>query len=212
MIRAKSTIALSLAALIGLTACADEGPRTRTGAGIGAFLGGLFGATRPGGGTLGKTATGAVIGGVIGGAIGQALDKQAGELREAMGDEVTIVNTGAELIVTMPNDILFATDSADVSAQSRADLAALAGNLRDYPETNVEVIGHTDNVGEASYNLSLSRRRAAAVASELFANGVASGRVVTIGKGEDEPVASNLTPEGRAQNRRVVVVIRPTAT
>jgi outer membrane protein OmpA-like peptidoglycan-associated protein len=209
MIRAKSTLALSLAALLGLTAC-DEGPRTQAGAGIGAVIGGLFGAGGGGGG-LGRTAAGAVVGGVIGGAIGQALDRQAGDLRSAMGDDVTIVNTGSELVVTMPNDILFATDSATVSSQARADLAALAGNLRDYPDTIVEVIGHTDNVGEAGYNLSLSRRRAASVASELFAGGVASSRVVTIGKGEDEPVASNLTPEGRQQNRRVVVVIRPTA-
>ena len=204
----KPLVVLTLGAFV-LSACAETGPRQNNGAAIGAALGGLFGATRPGG-NLGTAAVGAAVGGMIGGAIGQELDRQAGDLRQAIGnDDVKIVNTGSELVVTMPNDILFATDSAVVGAGLQRDLAALARNLMDYPNSTIQVVGHTDNVGEASYNLSLSRRRAAAVAAVLIDNGVLASRIVTIGMGEDQPVASNLSAEGRQQNRRVEIVIRP---
>ncbi|GHE90365.1 membrane protein [Aliiroseovarius zhejiangensis] len=188
----------------------NVGPRTQNGAAIGAIAGGLLGATRKGDGKLGKAAVGAVIGGVIGGAIGQQLDKQAGDLRQSINnDRIKIVNTGSELIVTMPQDILFATDSAQVSYALQSDLRAVADNLRQYPNSVIEVVGHTDNVGNAEYNLSLSKRRAASVASVLISNGVPSSRVVTIGYGEDRPVASNLDAYGRQQNRRVEIIIRP---
>ncbi|SPF75646.1 putative lipoprotein YiaD [Aliiroseovarius pelagivivens] len=191
----------------------NMGPRTQNGAAIGAIAGGLLGATRKGDGKLGKAAVGAVIGGVIGGAIGQQLDKQAGDLRQAIdNDDVKIVNTGNELIVTMPQDILFATGSTQISPALRGDLSALARNLMQYPNSIAEVRGHTDNVGRADYNLSLSRNRAAAVAAVLSANGVPGWRIQTIGYGEDQPVASNLDAYGRQQNRRVEIVIRPTST
>lgn len=155
----KSSIALSCAALVALSGCEDMGQRQATGAATGAVLGGLFGATRQGG-NVGTAAVGAVVGGVIGGAIGQALDKQAGDLRSSFdNDQIDVVNTGSELIVTMPNDILFATDSAVVSVGLQQDLAALARNLQQYPNSTIEVIGHTDNVGDATYNLDLSQRR-----------------------------------------------------
>ena len=203
----KPFIALTLSAF-ALGACADTGVRQNNGAAIGAALGGLFGATRPGG-NLGTAAVGAVAGGLIGGAIGQELDRQAGDLRQAMGNDVKVVNTGSELVVTMPNDILFATGSATVGPLLQQDLAALARNLMDYPNSTIQVIGHTDNVGNATYNLSLSRQRAAAVAAILIANGVPSSRITTIGRGEDQPIASNLSAAGRQQNRRVEIVIRP---
>ncbi len=122
-----------------------------------------------------------------------------------------MVNTGSSLVVTMPQDILFATGSASLTGPLRSDLAVLARHLNKYPDSNVQVIGHTDNVGSAAYNLNLSRQRASAVAAELISGGLSSGRVTSIGKGEDQPVASNLTPEGRAQNRRVEIVIVPRA-
>jgi len=152
-----------------------------------------------------------VIGGVVGGAIGQELDRQAGDLRRSIGnDQVKIVNTGRELIVVMPNDILFATDSSRVGSVLRGDLAALAQNLRKYPNSVVEIGGHTDSVGTASYNAALSQRRANAVASILAANGVPNWRLRTVGYGENRPVASNQDAYGRQQNRRVEIVIRPT--
>lgn len=202
-------VALTLGALV-LSGCENSGPRQTNGATIGALFGGLFGATRPGG-NLGTAAVGAAAGGIIGGAIGQALDRQAGDLRSAMSNDVQVVNTGTQLVVTMPNDILFATDSDIVGPGLQSDLAALAQNLIDYPNSTIQVVGHTDNVGSAEYNLSLSRRRAAAVAAILIANGVPASRIVTIGRGEDQPVASNLTGAGRQKNRRVEIVIIPNA-
>ncbi len=203
----KPLVVLTASAFV-LAACTDTGPRQNNGAAIGAALGGLFGATRSGG-DLGSTVAGAVAGGLIGGAIGQALDKQAGDLRQSMSNDVRVVNTGSELVVTMPNDILFATDSDVVGPALQSDLAALARNLMDYPNSTIEVVGHTDNVGDAAYNLSLSRRRAAAVAAILIANGVPASRIVTVGRGEDQPIASNLSAAGRQQNRRVEIIIRP---
>ncbi|SEW28488.1 Outer membrane protein OmpA [Aliiroseovarius sediminilitoris] len=214
----RSILTLAIVGALATTACTSPtqsptsnlGPRTQNGAAIGAIAGGLLGATRKGDGKLGKAAVGAVIGGIVGGAIGQQLDKQAGDLRQSIdNDQVKIVNTGNELIVTLPQDILFATDSADVSYALQSDLRAVADNLRQYPNSVIEVVGHTDNVGHADYNMSLSRRRAASVAAVLTSNGVPTSRVVTIGYGEDRPVASNLDAYGRQQNRRVEIIIRP---
>lgn len=139
-------------------------------------------------------------------------DRQEAALRQQVGNNnIDIQNTGDRLIVTLPQDILFATDSTAVSPSIQGDLIAVARNLQQYPDTNVQVIGHTDSDGDASYNLNLSQRRAQAVSSILISNGVPSFRVQSIGRGEDQPVASNLTPEGKAQNRRVEIVILPTA-
>ncbi len=214
MIHTKPLLVLSTVGALALSACTSPtgelGPRTKNGAVTGAMVGGVLGALTGKNNKLGRAAVGAAIGAGIGGAIGSELDKQARELEATMAnDQVRIVNTGDSLVVTMPQDILFATDSAVVNPGLRADLAALSRNLLNYPNSTVEVIGHTDNVGDADYNLSLSRRRAASVASVLFENGVPSTRVVTIGRGEDAPIASNLTAEGRQQNRRVEIIIRP---
>jgi outer membrane protein OmpA-like peptidoglycan-associated protein len=121
-----------------------------------------------------------------------------------------VVRSGDQLIVTMPQDVLFATDSAAVRPDLQRDLYTLAGSLNRYPDTTVEVIGHTDNTGDAAYNMRLSRQRAQSVASILVNAGVPSYRVVPIGRGEDQPIASNLTAEGRQANRRVEFIIRPT--
>src|SRR5690606_6417254 len=110
----------------------------------------------------------------------------------------------------LPEGILFATDSAAVSGPAQNDLYAVARNLNQYPNSRVEVIGHTDNTGSAAYNQDLSQRRAQSVAGILTAGGVSSGRVVAVGRGESQPVASNGTEQGRAQNRRVEIIIRPT--
>ena len=159
---------------------------------------------------------GAVIGGAIGAAggaaIGNALDRQEEELRQSLNnDEIQITNTGDRLIVTMPQDILFAVDSFTVAPGLRSDLGKVAQSLQNYPDSTVQVVGHTDNTGEASYNQGLSERRANAVADVLMNNGVPFERIQTFGRGEDQPVASNLSEEGRAQNRRVEIVILPTA-
>ena len=204
-------------ALMALAAC-DPYPagdpsqtRARTGVAPGALIGGLLGATRESGSDrLGNAAIGAAIGAVAGGAVGSILDQQANELRGQVGNNVQIVNTGNELRVVVPQDILFATDSASLQPTLVNDLRAVAQSLQKYPNSTIQVLGHTDNVGAAAYNQDLSQRRAGSVASVLRDYGVPGGRIVSIGRGEDQPVASNLTPEGRAQNRRVEIVIRPT--
>lgn len=205
-----ATGALALAACTPTTA---DNQRTQTGAAVGAMAGGLLGAATGGSSTgdrLLRTAVGAGIGAAVGGAIGATLDQQARELRQELGNDVDIRNTGSELVVTMPNSILFDFDSAAVRSDLQGDLRALAAHLRAYPDSTIQVIGHTDNTGAASYNQNLSERRAAAVAAVLRNAGVPGSRIRAIGLGEDHPVASNLTSEGRAQNRRVEIIITPT--
>lgn len=209
---------LTAAMLIGplaLAGCVDPNDpnyNAEKGALIGAGVGAVAGLLRGPGDQTSNVAVGAAAGAVVGGLIGQRLDKQEAALRAELGDDrVQIVNTGKELVVTMPQDILFDVDSVFVRAALRDDLAALARNLQTYPKTTVDIIGHTDNTGAAAYNQNLSARRANAVAAILVENGVAAQRLRAIGRGEDAPIASNLTEEGRAQNRRVEIIIRPTA-
>ncbi|WP_170471320.1 OmpA family protein [Ruegeria profundi] len=217
----KFFLATGLCSAMTLAACTDPGTLNlpsdpNQNAKQGAVLGGLVGA---GVGAIANNSNpllGAVAGGAIGaaggGLIGNQLDKQAAELRQQLAnDGITIVNSGDRLIVTVPNDITFDTDSATVRPALRADLVRVGQNLVNYPNSNVQIIGHTDSDGEASYNQGLSERRANAVADVLQANGVNYSRIVTIGRGEDNPVASNLTPEGKSQNRRVEIVIVPSA-
>ena len=220
MIRTKTSLLLASAALIGLTACAplndpnNPNRKAQQGALVGAGVGALAGAMT-GGDDRDEKVRGALIGAAVGAGagavIGNQLDKQEAELRQQIGNnQIDIRNTGDRLIVTLPQDITFATDSTSVSPGVQGDLRAVASNLNSYPNTIVQVIGHTDNVGDASYNFDLSQRRAQAVAGILISSGVSSGRIQTIGRGEDQPIASNLTPEGRQQNRRVEIVILPT--
>lgn len=220
------------ASLLALTACVDpnagygtggygsggyntpatEPNRTQTGAVTGALVGGLIGAVAGNDDNrLATTVVGAGIGAIAGGAIGNSLDRQAAELRGNVGSNTQIVNTGTELRVVMPQDILFATDSATLRPDLTQDLRAVAQSLLNYPNSTVQVVGHTDNVGAAAYNQDLSQRRANSVAAVLRSYGVPSGRIVSFGRGEDAPVADNLTPYGRAQNRRVEIIIRPNA-
>lgn len=218
----KFFLATGLCSAMALTACTDPGTLNlpsdpNQNAKQGAILGGLVGA---GVGAIANDSNpllGAVAGGAIGaaggGLIGNQLDRQAAELRQQLAnDGITVVNAGDRLIVTVPNDITFDTDSATVRPALRADLVRVGQNLVNYPNSNVQIIGHTDSDGDAAYNQGLSERRANAVADVLQANGVNFSRIVTIGQGENNPVASNLTPEGKAQNRRVEIVIVPSST
>ncbi len=171
MIRAKYPLLFGTSAMMMLTACADPGAydsgertRTRDGALIGGAIGAVLGGTHESGDDRLKNAIiGGAIGAGAGALIGNHLDKQAADLRRDIGDDrIGIENTGSELIVTMPQDILFDIDSTFVRSDLRDDLRVLANNLQDYPDTTVDVIGHTDNTGSASYNQDLSARRAGA--------------------------------------------------
>lgn len=185
--------------------------KTKQGAMIGGVLGAVGGLMTGDGKNKNERALrGAIFGSGAGALIGNQLDKQEADLRRAMGNEnVMIQNTGDRLIVTLPQDILFPVDSTELRRDLMQDLQALAQNLLAYPNTNVRVVGHTDNTGSASYNQSLSVGRADSVSRVLVRNGVNPGRIIAIGRGEDEPVASNLTASGRTQNRRVEIVILP---
>jgi len=137
------------------------------------------------------------------------IDRQAEELRAEMGGNVGIVNNGTNLVVTLPQDILFATNSTTVSGASTADLGTLASSINRYPDTTVNVVGHTDSVGDAAFNVDLSQRRAQAVTSVLINAGVPANRLRATGAGEDQPVATNQTDAGRQANRRVEIIITP---
>lgn len=215
---AHSKTVVAAVAVFALTACAQQGvppgqdqDKTRTGALVGAGLGALLGAATGDNPEerRRRAAAGAVIGAGAGGIIGSQLDKQEADLRRDLGDDVRITNTGDRLIVTLPQDILFATDSTSLRPDLQSDLRTLARSLQQYPDTTVQVIGHTDSDGAASYNQDLSERRARTVASVLVNAGVSTRRIQAFGRGEDQPVASNLTAAGKAQNRRVEVVILP---
>ncbi|QXT38862.1 OmpA family protein [Gymnodinialimonas ceratoperidinii] len=204
--------AVALSACVGNTVPPSNTPQNRTldGAVIGGLLGGFIGATSDDENQGRNAVLGAAAGAAAGGLIGNALDRQAQDLRGAIvNDRIRIENTGSQLVVTMPEGILFDVDSAAIRASLQADLRALARNLNQYPNTDVEVVGHTDNTGSASYNQDLSTRRAQGVAGVLLEAGVAPFRVRAYGRGESDPVATNLNAAGRQQNRRVEVIIRP---
>lgn len=212
----KLPLLAAAASILALSACQAPLPgqtneNTQTGAIGGAVIGGVVGALS-GDNTeerLRNAAIGAAVLGGAGAIGGSILDRQEAELRQQLGNEVGIVNNGDSLVVTLPQDILFAVDSAALTGALQSDLVAVAGSLNNYPDTTVNVIGHTDNTGTAEYNLDLSQRRAQAVSSVLLSSGVSPTRVISIGRGEDQPIASNLEADGRALNRRVEIIIIP---
>ena len=213
--------ALAGSALLILSGCvtpesaahSKPGDNTTAGTIMGGLIGAIAGMEMSSKGDRKKGAiVGAIVGAAAGNAIGQSLDEQAADLRRDLNNnQVNVTNTGSELIVTMPQDILFALDSAAVRSDLRRDLGVVAGNLQAYPNSTISIEGHTDNTGTANYNRILSQRRANAVADILVNNGVPPARLYAVGRGENEPVVSNLSATGRAQNRRVEIVIRPNA-
>lgn len=215
----KTPVLLSVIAVMGLTACVDPNAypddpnaRAKNGAIMGGLIGAVAGASSGGDNRLGKAVVGGALGAALGGVIGATLDQQAADLRSSIGNQnISVVNNGSYLVVNMPQDVLFATDSATLRGDLTRDIKAVAANLIRYPNSTIEVIGHTDNSGSAAYNQDLSQRRAVSVANVLRESGVPNGRIAAYGRGEDQPIASNLTPEGRAQNRRVEIIIRPNA-
>lgn len=188
----------------------DPNARAKNGAITGALIGAGAGAILGRGDRTAQAVAGAAVGAAVGGVIGHSLDQQAAELRAQINDDrISVTNTGNALVVNMPQDILFATDSDTVSPDLKAELNGVARNLMTYPNSTIEVIGHTDNTGTAAHNMALSQRRAGAVAGVLIGAGVQPARIQTLGQGENQPIATNMTPEGRARNRRVEIIIHP---
>jgi outer membrane protein OmpA-like peptidoglycan-associated protein len=174
------------------------------GAGTGAVIGGLIGSKSD------KTAQGAIIGAAVGGAagavIGKYMDKQAEELQKEM-ENATVERIGEGIKVTMNSGILFDFDSFALKPEAREDLTSMAKVLNNYPDTELLVEGHTDNVGRADYNQRLSEQRAKAVSDFLKSLKVESSRISQIGHGLTMPVADNSTDAGRKLNRRVEIAI-----
>ena len=206
------TASVALVAFAGALGCANEGglldTKTKQGAVIGTLAGAAAGAAIGGkkhraGGAL----IGAAAGAVAGGLIGNYLDKQAQELDAIPGAEVEKKNDS--LIVNFEGGILFDTNSSTLSPGGQDRLRSVARTVSQYPKERMIVKGHTDSTGAAQYNQRLSEERANNVRSFLVVEGVPAARVTAIGFGPTLPVATNATPEGRQQNRRVEIEIRP---
>lgn len=182
--------------------------RTQKGAVIGAAGGGAIGAVI--GKAAGNTAMGAIIGAAVGGAagavIGHKMDKQAEEMKKVLGD-AEVRRVGEGIVIDFKEKVLFGFDRSDLGANAATNLDKLINVLNKYPDTDIKILGHTDNKGTDAYNQGLSERRAASVSSYLKDHGISSSRVSTKGMGENDPIASNDTEEGRSQNRRVEFVI-----
>lgn len=206
------TFAIGVMTVAILAGCANP-DGTHNQAGTGAILGGLTGAAA--GQIIGGNTGGAVIGGVVGaalgGAIGAQMAAQERELRQSLsGTGAAITNTGSDLRVILPDSVTFRTGSSVVDPGFRPALRAVSDSLRRHPHSAVRVVGHTDNVGTAAFNNQLSQDRAMAVARVLIEYGTSGQRVAVSGRGFYEPIASNSTAAGRAENRRVEIVITPT--
>ncbi|MFA5329225.1 MAG: OmpA family protein [Prolixibacteraceae bacterium] len=210
----KVLVALTLCSTILLSSCSTTKNSTKGGV-IGGAGGALIGA---GIGALAGKGKGAAIGAAIGGAvgagagvlIGKKMDKQKEELEKIEGakvETVTDANNLQAIKVTFDSGILFAFNKSDLNASSKASLLKFSNSLKETPETDVTIYGHTDNKGSHEVNLKLSNDRAESVSAFLVANGIQKVRLTTEGKSFDEPVADNSTAEGRAQNRRVEVYI-----
>ncbi|PIZ31818.1 MAG: hypothetical protein COY40_00995 [Alphaproteobacteria bacterium CG_4_10_14_0_8_um_filter_53_9] len=150
------------------------------------------------------------IGALAGGAVGNYMDKQEASLRQDLaGTGVDVTRVGDNILLNMPSSVTFGFNQAFVLPQFHATLGQLASTLNQYPSTMIDIVGHTDSVGSDNYNQDLSLRRAQNVATYLIGKGVLGGRLFVRGMGESAPIASNATEDGRAQNRRVEVLISP---
>jgi outer membrane protein OmpA-like peptidoglycan-associated protein len=217
--RRLSCLALGCALLAGCTTHADGTQsvnKTAVGATVGAVAGGVLGnrldKDKRGRGTV----IGAVAGAAAGAGIGYMMDRQEAELREQLASEraqhaVEIERVRDDLLkLTLADEVSFDVNSATVKPAFRPSLGRVAQVLQRY-ESQVTVVGHTDSTGAESYNQQLSERRAQAVLDELVRQGVSYPRLSALGRGEYEPRADNATPAGRAQNRRVEILLQSDA-
>ena len=186
--------------------------KTQRGAGIGAAggaaIGGIIGNNVGKGNTVLGALLGAVVGGAAGGYIGNRMDKQAERIEEEIpGAEVTRVEEGINVTFNEDAGVYFDTNKSEVKGTSANTLERLVGILKEYPDSDVLVEGHTDSAGPDDYNLQLSEQRAQSVTNFLVRNGISPGRLKTQWYGESQPVGDNNTTEGKAKNRRVEMVI-----
>ncbi|MDZ4363621.1 OmpA family protein [Brevundimonas sp.] len=220
--RAKIFIASAgVITLLATAACTTTDPysstprRNNTGTGViagalgGAILGYLTNTSNSEEGRK-NALIGAGIGALAGGAVGNYMDRQQRALEaELSGTGVGVARQGDVLVLRMPSDVTFASNQAGIEGGFYAVLDDVAAVLNQYDQSTIDVIGHADSDGTDAYNLDLSRRRASSVASYLVQRNVLADRLYVEGRGEAEPIASNATSSGKAQNRRVEITIRP---
>jgi outer membrane protein OmpA-like peptidoglycan-associated protein len=216
-------ILLAGVAALSLSACTSVNPYTGEsqlsnttggallGAGGGAVVGGILGAATGNDARVGAL-VGAGVGALTGGMIGSYMDQQEAELRaQLQGTGVSVTREGNQIILNMPSNITFDTDSARVKPQFNDTLVSVGLVLKKFDRTLVDVYGYTDSTGPDAYNQKLSQDRAVSVATALANQGVKQQRFYITGRGEDDPIASNATEAGRAQNRRVEILLSPLA-
>jgi len=209
----------SFLVLIAVTIWGCAEPQTKTqqgaiygtgiGAAVGAGLGQVIGGNTKS--TLVGAGIGAALGGIAGGSIGRYMDNQEAALQQqfAASDAANIQRNADVLAVTFKSDVLFDVNSAALKAGAYTEINRVAQVLVQYPQTTIQIAGHTDSTGSEVYNQDLSERRAMSVQNALVNQGVDPARMRTIGFGEGQPVADNTTEAGRQLNRRVVVTITP---
>lgn len=213
-----TTLALVLSGTIALSACTTnpytgerEAGKSGIGAGLGAAVGAGVGMLSSSKKDRGKGALiGAAAGAALGGGAGYYMDVQEAKLRDKMkGTGVSVTRQGDNIVLNMPNNVTFDSSSSTLKPAGANTLTGVAMVLKEYPKTAVNVAGYTDSTGSRQLNMTLSQQRADSVGSALITQGVAANRVRTSGMGPDNPVASNSTAEGKAQNRRVEITLNP---
>ena len=212
-------ISLLMSLLFFLGACSTVNPYTQEkqvskagiGTGIGAAGGALIGLLTADSKHRQRNALiGAGLGAAVGGGTGYYMDVQEAKLRQRLQNSgVSVTRSGNQITLNMPGNVTFETNSADINSGFYEVLNSVAIVLNEYKQTSVDVVGHTDNVGSEAYNQQLSEARARSVAEYLASQKVLPARLLIAGRGKSQPIASNDTPEGRAQNRRVSIQILP---
>ncbi|PQJ68284.1 OmpA family protein [Photobacterium angustum] len=210
---------LSVVASVTMAGCSTVNPytgesQTAKGTGgsiIGALAGAAIGVASSSKHDRGKGALiGAAAGAALGGGIGYYMDVQEAKLRQQLASSgISVTRDGNNIVLNMPNEITFGFDQANLNDRAMNALHNVAIVAKEYEKTQLNVLGFTDSKGAASYNLRLSQVRADAVANYLIRQGVNANRVVSQGRGESNPIASNSTANGRAQNRRVEIILSP---
>ena len=207
MKKSGKSLIIVLSAMLILGGCASWN-KTQKGAAIGTATGGAMGAVI--GKASGNTALGAIIGAAVGGAsgavIGNKMDKQAEEIERTVPD-AKVERVGEGIVVEFSSNVLFGFDQSSLSDAAKTNLDKLVIVLNSYPDTDVELQGHTDSKGSEAYNLTLSEKRASVISSYLLTKGITGSRMTIKGFGESIPKYDNNTAEGQSQNRRAEFLI-----
>ncbi len=207
MKKVQISLIVVLSAALMFSGCSSLN-KTQKGGAVGVVAGGAMGAVI--GKATGNTALGAIIGATVGGAtgavIGHQMDKQAEEIKKTVPD-AKVERVGEGIVVEFSSNVLFGFDKSNLSAEAKKNLDKLVVVLNTYPDTDIEVQGHTDSKGSEAYNLNLSIDRAAAASNYIRSNGIATNRISIKGFGETVPKYSNDDESGRSQNRRVEFLI-----